>query len=302
MENDPPYPVYGTTYTAFRVSPLYHRPSNPSSDLSLSQHARRLRDVLRGDSVRGVQLSTGDSMVAPVTGTLQRCTWERFGDEPTWHRAHAFTVGEHEDDLSQSTEQPTLAEAVGIRIELQYDRAVHSALLLKDPEPSSPTPGFSSFPLLLLRMPTHLRDTVIEYLQRAFDAHIAPLRLRSAFLTASLERSFASSPNDDLATTDPPISGPFTAALDRYISEHLAFSLRHPAVSVIKVACAQFAFTAEGKVKITPPMDSDQLDHSGVDLDATERMPEWLYKVLIKEARTSQSAVAMEDVATKVAG
>jgi hypothetical protein len=48
-----------------------------------------------------------------------------------------------------------------------------------------------------------------------------------------------------------PVTGPVTAALAAYLSNTLALDFEHPAVVLDKFVLGPFAFTSEGKVKIT---------------------------------------------------
>ena len=47
--------------------------------------------------------------------------------------------------------------------------------------------------------------------------------------------------------------GPFTAALARYLDAHLAMSLGHSGVQVVKIACGAFVLAAEGRVRVVDP-------------------------------------------------
>lgn len=198
----PKYPLYDATYTAYRLSPLYHGSNILLDEMTLRMHARRMRDILRGDILRGVDVGAAGSTDGNISGTLESCKWDLFGDEEAWeqlHRPDAAAPAEQEEP-GDLTDAPALnpASARGVHIELRYQKAHHTALLLRDPSetPNLPT-GFTSLPLLLVRMPAALRDTLTTYLTQTFDTRLAPLHLPSTFLATTLERLLANADDDD---------------------------------------------------------------------------------------------------------
>lgn len=186
----PKYPLYDATYTAYRLSPLYRGANSLLDETTLRMHARRLRDILRGDILRGVDVGGGNAD-GSTSGTLENCTWELVGDEDSWERLHQSNAEEDEEQPGDLTDAPSLdaSEARGIHIELRYQKATYTALLLRDPnsEETSAPPDFTALPLLFVRMPAALRDTFTTYLTSTFDARLAPMKLRSRFLSSSLE-------------------------------------------------------------------------------------------------------------------
>jgi hypothetical protein len=178
MAEQAEYPVYGSTFTSYRASPLYHGASPLLSNLDL--HARRLRETLAGDALRNAQL--GELLGgAPNSGSLESCTWKLIGDEDAWERAQE-ALAEGED----VTELPS-EDVRGIHVEVRYERARHSAILLGETDRTAATPGFTSLPLLLLRMPTALREVFLNFLSTSFDTRITPMKLRPSFLTTMVE-------------------------------------------------------------------------------------------------------------------
>src|ERR1700712_807588 len=182
----PVYPLYGSTFTLYRLSPLYH--GNTSLLGSLNIHARRLRDALTGDTLRGVQVAAELSGATNTnsSGALRTCTWDLLGDEAAWEVSHPQQ--DEDDDEISTIPQVTVQEACGIHIDLRFEKAVHSAILLGDPLKKSAVSGFTSFPLLLVRMPVPIRDTFLQYLATTFDARIDAMKLRPSFLGSVLER------------------------------------------------------------------------------------------------------------------
>jgi len=185
------YPLYNSTYTIYRLSPLYTGNSQLLSPIACNLHARRLRDVLRGETFRGVDvgLSNADSSLS-TSGSLLECTWELLGNEQQWRaaRKERGDEGDATSDTSELSGELDAGSARGIHVQLHYERHTHSALLLQDPETASRIPGFTPLPLLLVRMPAALRETFINHLATTFDTRISPMRLRGDFLTSSLEQ------------------------------------------------------------------------------------------------------------------
>ena len=184
---------------------------------------------------------------------------------------------------------PSPLSGIQIQLHTESQKAPHSAILLGQTGSNIP-PGFTSLPLLLLRMPANVREIVLDFLSRAFDIRVSPLKLRSPFLTSSLESylshaaeqpsaggvqlqlSFPTvtpllknldisiSPKDvrrfmhhgerSVQAQMEPQRGLFLNALEACLSNHLALELSSPAVRVSKVVCAAFALGTEGKVKL----------------------------------------------------
>ncbi|KAK8159468.1 kinetochore complex Sim4 subunit Fta1-domain-containing protein [Phyllosticta citrichinensis] len=183
----PDYPLYNSTFSAYRISPLYHGSNPLLQSRSLRAHARRLKDMLRGDTLRGVDVGFLD--VGDNRGSLEDCTWDLIGDEESWERIHR--ENEDEEEPGEFTQSPIVKahEARGVHVQLRYQKATYSALILRDPEKPSQSnlADFTPLPLLLVRMPSGVRDTFIDYLSTIFDARVAPLKLHSSFLSSTLE-------------------------------------------------------------------------------------------------------------------
>lgn len=191
MDEIPPYPLYGSTYTLYRLSPLFHGQTPLLTGTALKTHARRLRDMLKGDTLRGVHVGALENNLSNA-GSLEDCTWDLLGDEEAWATTHRRTPDEEEENQGTiNASEVTADNARGVQVRLHYDKATHTALLLRDPTVDFTTPGFTSLPLLLVRMPAALRDTFLHYLTANFDTCISPMRPRSPFLTTSLERLLA---------------------------------------------------------------------------------------------------------------
>jgi hypothetical protein len=188
----PPYPLYGPTHTLYRVSPLHNGTAPLTASLPI--HARRLRDAIAGDALRGVPLSSADSNAqdaengAGAWGAFRGCTMRLLGTEAAWERAHARGDDDSDsDEISGAGDDVQPAEAVGVVIELAFERATHAAVLLGDAAGKARVPGFTCLPLLLVRMPAALRGALLRFLGTAFDARVAPMRLRRRFLGRALD-------------------------------------------------------------------------------------------------------------------
>jgi hypothetical protein len=183
-------------------------------------------------------------------------------------------------------------EVRGVEVSLEYEKQSYNALLLRDPNNTTAPEGFSSLPLLLVKMPGPVREVFLQYLRTAFDAHVAPLKLPSTFITASMETYFkhlsASTstqsiqdivrqlnvqlafPNTTIllkhiditiaaadvpgfVTRGKPLGDrPFTTALSSYLAKHLALDVSHPKVQISRISCNSFHLGTE-RLKLAAP-------------------------------------------------
>jgi hypothetical protein len=292
MADIPPYPLYHRTYTLFRLSPLHHGDAPLLADQSLRLHAKRLREQLKGDNVRGVQVDFAAADDTAKLGPLEECSWETMGDEDAWIDRHRQSI---EPDASQPPSDLASDRARGIQVSLEYEKQSYNALLLRDPGATASPAGFTSLPLLLVKMPGPVRDIFLNYLRTAFDAHVAPLRLPSAFITSSIETYFkhlSSSTSTQtiqdvvrqlqiqlafptitthvkhvevaIAGADVPgfvtrgkllpggADKPFTTALSHYLKTHLALDMSHPKTHISRISCNSFHLGTE-RLKLSAP-------------------------------------------------
>jgi hypothetical protein len=228
------YPLYNSTFTTYRTSPLYHGDASLLTNLDL--HARRLREVLAGDALRTAQLG---GLYMP-SGSLESCTWKLLGDEDAWERAQE-RIAEGGEAAQLST-----AEVRGIAVEVRYEKATHSAILLGEANKTTITPGFTSMPLLLVRMPAPLRELFLNYLSTSFDTRISPMKLRSFFLTNMLEKIIDQTQYSS-QDEDPSLS---LAALKKGVGIQLAFPSVVPHLKNLDISIASNdipTFIARGK-------------------------------------------------------
>ncbi|KAI9757436.1 MAG: hypothetical protein M4579_003452 [Chaenotheca gracillima] len=212
------YPLFNTTFTLHRLSPLYHgnAPSPLQNVPSLTQLARRFRDILKGEVLRGVHvgLIARDDGLGKA-GQLLECRWTVLEDERAWVR------GRDRPQPDQAQREDRETKPRGILIEIGYERASYTAILLRSVSPTTDKKGFTALPLLLTRMPNPLRERLIDYLSTTYDTRCSGLTLSSSLLASSLENYL-----QDL--TDPPdtdrrIAAPLASPTMRDINLTLTF-------------------------------------------------------------------------------
>jgi hypothetical protein len=182
-----PYPLYSTTFTTHRLSPLFH--SNiVINNSTLRQFASQFRDVLTGEVLRGVRVGLGvDDEILARVGALKIVRWSLLKAEEDWEP--------DADETQINGEETTIQEGdhTGILAEILYERATYSAILLHDTKKHGrdEQAGFSNYPLLLTRMPGPLRETFLDFLATTFDTRASILKLPSQFLAESAEKYLA---------------------------------------------------------------------------------------------------------------
>lgn len=155
--------LFNTTFSLYRASALFVG-ADGLSDARLRSLEVRLRDILTGDFVRGVEVGLdedGDHALGNA-GALEAVAIE-------W----------------VSAEQAVEASTPALQVTLQYENAQCLAILLPAPEASESINGTSStqdddflrLPLLLLRMPAPLKDVVTSFISSSFDCRISALQL-----------------------------------------------------------------------------------------------------------------------------
>ncbi|KAH6676792.1 kinetochore complex Sim4 subunit Fta1-domain-containing protein [Halenospora varia] len=189
------YPLYDVTYTLHRVSPLHTGNETPLNNHTLSQHARKFRDILAGDVLRGVRVGLEpEDGGLPYMGSLQTVAWKLLPEEDLWTAPDETEIINNEDTTMG------LSASRGHIITITYEKIVYNAILLRDPEEAQgdsvvgigvDNNGFENFPLLLTKMPNALRDTFIEFLSTTFDSRISLLELPPSYITTVFEKYLA---------------------------------------------------------------------------------------------------------------
>lgn len=176
-------PLYDSTFTLHRLSPLHYPESSTFlSDASLQIHARQLGGSLKGDVLRGIRVKRNATDEAAKAGPFKQCRWNIVGGEED-HLGRGY--GEPQDDARNAAAQ----DVRGIQVELEYETATYAALMLqnRDSKPDPPI-GKLCLPLLLTRMPISLREVLLEYLATTFDTRVEAIKLSSGFIGGALDR------------------------------------------------------------------------------------------------------------------
>lgn len=177
MAQASPTQLFNTSWTLHRLSSLHHAKdcetllNNPNA---LKVYATRLRDQLTGDVLAGLHASatTSETDVLSKAGALKNCQWLPISTEP------------------QSNGHATFP---GILITLEYENITYKAALLAEPDedaevrPDGHRKGTTSFPLLLTKFPSALRQTFLSFLSANFDTYCSTLHLPSSFLCSGME-------------------------------------------------------------------------------------------------------------------
>ncbi|KAI0134815.1 kinetochore complex Sim4 subunit Fta1-domain-containing protein [Daldinia grandis] len=211
--NSEPPRFFNTTFTTYRVSPLYVG-KQKLTPARLQLLSKRLRDALVGDVVRGVQVGLDSDAELGRTGALYAVEWRWVDAEKILgggsRRGGSIDLGNDTDETGERTQG---GKQRLLFIELRYENARFSALLLSDlsgdesiqgsdhrpswtwqtDDNSGPRPGeggqtaFLHLPLLLFRMPAPLKSVLIDFLSNTFDCRISPLALGTQTLVSSWE-------------------------------------------------------------------------------------------------------------------
>ncbi|KAI0880585.1 kinetochore complex Sim4 subunit Fta1-domain-containing protein [Annulohypoxylon maeteangense] len=214
-DSEPPR-FFNTTFTTYRVSPLYLGPQGLTSE-RLELLSRRLRDVLVGDVVRGVQVGLeSDSGALGRTGALYGVEWrwvdgERILGKKGSGREGSVELGNGDDEQASNGSGRRV-----MCIELRYENARFGALLVPDLAGNEDSAGsgsgyqpswtwnmdgdtttsrksevdttsFLHLPLLLFRMPAPLKSVLVDFISSTFDCRISPLALGTRSLISSWE-------------------------------------------------------------------------------------------------------------------
>lgn len=319
-----PYPLFNTTFTLHRLSPLYTSTTLPLNTAVLQHHAHRFREILVGDVLRGVRIGLGNDAIT-AAGGLNKVTWRLLSEEDAWDKAQ----GDEETRLEETT--VTIDSSRGILVTVAYEKMTYTAILLKMEDVVSEA-GFQHFPLLLTKMPASLKETFLAYLSSTFDTRVSAIHLSSKqvigvfetylsdvctgvdgvelesgerirvlrnvvketevfvgfdMLTDSgalktIEIHLLREDVPKLLATGRPMavdgaSTPFMNALSVYMQAHLALDLKHEQVKIVRIACGAFVLGAEGKVKLSEPVGSEE--HLHQQSFATTALVEGLVKV-----------------------
>ncbi|OTB03893.1 hypothetical protein M426DRAFT_321389 [Hypoxylon sp. CI-4A] len=217
---------FNTTFTTYRASPLYIGKQQALTPTRLELLSRRLRDLLVGDVVRGVQVGLESDAALGRTGALYAVEWRWIDGERILGRdagegdGRERSVelgndgGDHNDSVDAGRRKRRRGGRRVLCIELRYENARFCALLLPDlargdDDNSSDSiqqqstwtwetnsnggnekkdqSTFLHLPLLLFRMPAPLKSVVIDFLSSTFDCRISSLALGTRTLVHTWE-------------------------------------------------------------------------------------------------------------------
>ncbi|CAD6504670.1 BgTH12-00176 [Blumeria graminis f. sp. triticale] len=189
-------PLYNSTFSLFRLSPLYIGDTTVHEKRHLRIHARRLLDILSGEASHNLNLGPmiGNDFTTRI-GALQGVTWNTVSEID-------FYGAEVESAPATHRDSPALTNtSIGMIITFSYEKAEYQAILLGN-EGESRKNGFCHFPLLLLKMPGSLRQIFTEFLATTFDARTSCLLLSSRQLINRCEKYLS---NISLDSIDEPL-------------------------------------------------------------------------------------------------
>ncbi|RKF61119.1 putative siroheme synthase [Erysiphe neolycopersici] len=277
--------LYNTTFSLYRLSPLYTGNILPPDNTFLARHARKFQDIVCGESLRGVKMGTeNENVVLLRAGSLQKVTW----------------ITLHDENLSDIEADDN--EKRGMLVTVSYENAEYRAIFLCMVNRND---GFHHFSLLLTKMPLSLRKSLFDYLTTTFDTRISNLFIENKCMKDFFEKYIADVcsnefiddddgrtetnlnldnivkdlvvrigfdlpngstslkaidiqiPSEDLPRM---ISMGETAghiqifeAIGTYLRAFLALDINNSKVRISRISCAAFSLDAEGKLKLTLP-------------------------------------------------
>src|SRR5271170_7058083 len=165
LSPSPPPPaskLHNTSFTLTRLTPLYS--FNPSR---LNHYAREFRDIVRGDVIRGVQVTAQPSDRAKAA-LVRSCEWTIENDLLATESFDSVVVKVEWDDGSSFT-----------AIIMPDFTSSKTVSLGKRKRGSSVDAGseFTSLPLLLTRGPQLVTQQLITYITTHFDSRSSELSI-----------------------------------------------------------------------------------------------------------------------------
>jgi hypothetical protein len=182
-------PLYSTTFTLHRLSPLYTGSQYALTNDSLVQYARSFRDILAGEVLRGVRVGLGyDDDALARAGGLQTVNWSLLVEDE--NSQDSYDLLDSHDTVDRGCANQGFRW--GIHIAINYEKVAYTGILLQqqnasESEPTVMEDGFQNFPLLLTRMPGALRETLIEFISATFDTRISKLQIAKNVMINTLE-------------------------------------------------------------------------------------------------------------------
>ncbi|KAF8457934.1 hypothetical protein BGX38DRAFT_1265245 [Terfezia claveryi] len=197
------HPFLNTTYSLHRVSPLYKFPTlNPSEHLPQAEqspkqrsqspfkaHERALTNLLKGEVLRGVNVTRGDAsfdgenVEMGKLGRFKGCKWCLV---PTLAALREYKQAlrevEDNDDEEEEDTEGVWAKAIrgrgdvaGVEMSFDYERGLGGYVAYLIGPPQKEDGEFTKLPLVLTRLPKQLLDVLFEYLAATFDTLALPM-------------------------------------------------------------------------------------------------------------------------------
>ena len=174
---------YSRSYTLHRLSPLHFTSSYTLlSETQLQAHARRFHNSIKGNILRGIITEPSSKAEATKWGMLKDSRWSLL------KRNQGQPFRADTEDQSSDVEIGSITDLWGIQIEVEYEKMVHVAFMLRNDRVHHLNDERElHLPLLLTHMPTFIRDLLIQYLTTAFDIRAEVMRLSSDSLGQLLD-------------------------------------------------------------------------------------------------------------------
>ena len=213
----PPPPtskLHNTSFALTRLTPLYS--FNPAR---LPHYARELRDIVRGDVLRGVQISTTASDTAKTT-LVRSCEWTIEPDLLPTEQFDSVMIKIIWEDGSTFT-----AFMVP-----NYTTSEHVSLGKRKRDSDE----FTSLPLLLTKGPQVVKQQLINYVATRFDSKASDVSLPADLLAECLQGYLELAFRDDASQR----------VIDRHVRIlELIYAVLEPSKTKVKGALRRITFS-----------------------------------------------------------
>ena len=167
----PPPPtstLHNTSFTLTRLTPLYSLNTS-----RLAHYAREFRDIVRGDVIRGVQVSTQSSDRAK-SALVRSCEWTIESDLVPTETFDAVVIKVSWDDGSVFTA-------------VMLPNFASSETISLGKRKRGPSPEFTPLPLLLTRGNQIVTQQLITYITTRFDSRASEMAFPATLLGDCLQ-------------------------------------------------------------------------------------------------------------------
>ncbi|KAF8427278.1 kinetochore complex Sim4 subunit Fta1-domain-containing protein [Tirmania nivea] len=208
------HPFLNTTYSLYRLSPLFKFPTlDPSEHSSLIEqlpkqrnqspfkaHERAVTNLLKGEVLRGVNVTRGDASVDGENGEMGKlgrfkgCKWRLVPTLAALREYNVEQASRDDDDEEEEDMEEVWVKAIreigdvaGVEVSFDYERGVGGYVAYLTGPPQKEDGEFTKLPLVLTRLPKVLLDVLFEYLAATFDTLALPMRSGVGWLGEMLE-------------------------------------------------------------------------------------------------------------------